>query len=392
MRIGIDVRSIGRQRTGDEFYTLNLVQNLARIDRNNKYSLYTGTQNENELRKIEERLNLDNPNFKIVSVLPAAKICWTFWSLPRELKKNPVDILHVQYITPQKLPEKTKLITTIHDVSFARYPKLINKKDLYFLKILIPASLKKADKIIAVSQFTKKEAESIYEVESRKVSQIYNGGAAERYFKIRSEDEITAVRKKYDLRNPFLFYVGTLQPRKNIPFLIDAFVKFKKEYKNDPATKELELVIGGPQKAHNYDQKINKVLERVGKENSKIFRQIKMIGYIDDEELPMLYQAAEIFCFPSLYEGFGLMTLESMASKTPVLCSNSSCFPEIVADAAVKYQENDEEDFVNKLRQLMINDELKKMLIEKGLIRARNFSWGKCAQETLAVYENLYDK
>lgn len=391
MRIGIDIRAIGRQRTGDETYTLNLVKNLLKIDRKNQYFFYTNTANEKELEKIENKINPANQfkNCKIIPVLPAGKMFWTFWFLPRYLAKNPVDILHVQYITPLWLPKKIKLITTIHDVSFKALPELINKSDLLFLKTLIPLSLKRADKIIAVSKFTENEINKYYPAESSKIQMIFNGGADEKFYRDISDIEKERVKKTYNLKWPFLFYVGTLQPRKNIPFLLKAFEQLKIESQNNEKIKNLELVLSGKKDDCHYDVKIDLTLEEIRKTNPEVAESIKFADFVPEENLPILYKLSEACLFPSKYEGFGLPAIESMAVGTPVLCSNSSCFEEITSEASLIFKQDDKNDFTKKMFDITINKELRESLKGKGKQRAQFFAWEKCARETLGIYQAL---
>lgn len=383
MKIGIDIRTIGKNRTGDETYTRELVRNLLEIDNKNEYFLYTDNDDPDYLVRVKKTLQIKNSQkAQIVPILPKAKMFWTFWSLPMHIKKNPVDILHVQYITPRFLSRKTKIITTIHDVSFNRFSKLIKKTDLFFLKTLIPVSLRRADKIIAVSEFTRKEIMRYYEIDSNKITRVYNGGASEEYYQEYSGDRARRVLSKYKIGSDYVLYVGTLQPRKNIPFLIEAFSRFKEKNKDKEFSKDLKLVVCGNKKSHNYDCKIDAALRKIENASTEII----FPGYVEKGDLPFLVQGAKVFAFPSLYEGFGLPILEAMASGTPVLCSNDSCNKEISTDAALIYRQGSKNDFSAKLLDLMTNESLQGRLRKKGRIRAREFSWKQCAKETLEVY------
>lgn len=391
MKIGIDIRSVGENRTGDEVYVLNLVRALEKIDSSNQYFLFCDKP-QSELESLRALIfpgKESGKNFSLVSVLPKSKAFWTFFSLPLHLKKNPVDILHVQYIVPFLLPIKARIITTIHDISFNFFPRHIRKSDLLFLKSLIPLSLKKAWRVIGVSAFTAKAIRKYYSLKKGKVRAVNNGGAAEEFFHPVGPEERLAVRKKYGLSGKYLLSVGTLQPRKNIPFLMEAFCRFKREKRADPAVGDLILAIGGNRQAANFDREIEAAEKRLFQQYPEMREKIKFLGFIDQKDLPALYQEAEIFCFPSLYEGFGLPLLEAMASGTPVLCSDSSCFPEIAGPAASFFSQNDSDDFTKKLFEIIIDPEKKNELIIKGKKRAADFSWEKCAKETLKVYQDV---
>jgi glycosyltransferase involved in cell wall biosynthesis len=311
------------------------------------------------------------------------------YSLPKRAKKDKLDILHVQYITPPYLSKNIKLITTIHDISFARFPEFINKKDLFLLRLLIKKSLKRADKIIAISKFTRDEIADVYNISKNKVAVIYNGGVAEEFNENITEQNVLKFRVKYDIIKPYLLNLGTLQPRKNITFLIKSFVALKIKYANNNNVKELALVIRGKRGGHNYDKGIDKILKVIKGKYPNIHKQIKFVGYISNEETPLIFKGATAFCFTSMYEGFGLPLLESMAVETPVIANGSSCFPEIINDAGMIYKTGDSNSWVNRVRELISNKELQKELASKGRERVEFFSWSKSARQTVELYELL---
>lgn len=390
MRIGVDVRAIGKKRTGDETYTLGLVRGLLEFGKQHEYFFYVDTDKKEEIEKIKEKLGVTSQNYSIVSVTPAKKIIWTFFLLPIQAKKNKLDILHVQYITPQIIGKKISLITTIHDISFERYPQYINKKDLFFLKKLIPLSLKKANGVIAVSEFTKREIVDKYKIDQRKIVGINNGCEAERFGNKISDDSLTELKNKYNLKKPFVFYVGTLQPRKNIPFLIKGFVELKKRYSKNDKIREAQLIVGGSLHGKNYDIEIDKELKKL--EGTEIKDDIRFVEYIEDEDLSEFYRLAQVYLNASLYEGFGLPLVEAMASRTPVVCSDSSCYPEIVGDAAGIFENNDIDSFSKILFEVLTDESRAEELIEKGIERSKMYSWKKTAMQTLKFYDIIYSK
>lgn len=387
MRIGLDIRTVGKNRTGDETVTLQLVNNLLGNNQEDDFSLFTDEKELEALTKINTKFRQkEKKNFEIYSVLPAQKALWTLWSLPTFLKKSPVDVLHVQYITPIWLPGKIKLVTTIHDVSFARHPEFIDKKDLLLLNNFIPLSLKRADKIIAVSEFTKKEIVSIYKINPDKIEVIYNGGASEAFFRKSSKEEVAQFKKRNKLPEEFILYIGTLQPRKNIPFLLRNFVRFKERFGDNEVVSNIKLVIGGNRAGHNYDKKIDLEMAEIEKRMPEVAKQIIFTGFISDKDLPMYYKAAKVLCLCSYYEGFGLPAIEAMASETPVLATNASCLPEICLDAAVFYKHDDADDFIGKLFKINIDEDYRRILIAKGKIRTRSFNWKETARQVSELY------
>lgn len=378
MRVGIDIRNIGKKRTGDETVFFNLVKNLAQIDGTNEYFLLTDILDGNVLAGIKEKLGiLDKKNFKVVSLKSGNKFIWNLFTLAGYLEKNPVDVYHTQYIVPFFVPKKIKIITHIHDVSFIAYPELISKIDIFFLKLLIPRSLRLADKIISVSEFTKQEIIKYYNTDPEKIEIVYNA-ANDNFSKDESPEKLEEVRKKYSLPKKFALYVGTMQPRKNIPMLINAFFGIKDKISGT------KLVLVGNKNAHNFDNNINKSIS-----DNNIKSDVIFPGYIDQEDLAAIYKLAEVFVFPSLYEGFGIPILEAFASKLPVLASDIQIHNEIAGEAALYFNPGSLDDFSEKLYNSLADQNLREKLISSGSERINFFSWQRSAQEMLKIYEEL---
>ncbi len=251
MNIGIDIRNIGKGRTGDEVVFFNLVKNLALIDSKNSYQLFTDILDQEILIKIKKSLGMENKsNFEIISLKTKNKFSWNFWTLPNYLQKNPLDIYLTQYITPFFISRKVKIITIIHDVSFRVFPRMIKLSDLFFFRILIPLAIWRSDRVIGVSRFTRDEIIKYYHIKPGKADYIYNAVSIDFLQKKYSEKEAEEIRKKYHLPKKFILYLGTMQPRKNIPILIEAYAKIKKKLP------EMSLVLAGGKK-HNYDLNVD---------------------------------------------------------------------------------------------------------------------------------------
>ncbi len=401
LKIGIDIRNIGKKRTGDEVVFFELVRSLRIINEyeytNNKieFYLFTDVTDKNKLEEIKRDLEIkDDERFKIIFLTPSLifsllrekrllnnKFIWNLWTLPRYLKKHPVDVYHTQYITPFFVSKKIKIVTTIHDVSFKAYKQFIRWSDLFFLKILIPRSLKRADKIIAVSKFTKNEIIKYYNVKPEKVEVVYNGSQSTVHSSQYVNEDI--IREKYNLPEKFILYMGTLQPRKNIPRLLEAYLKIKDKI---PDTK---LVIAGNTKAHNVDKKLQAASypEKLRTGAGKPQADIVFPGFIDEKDKMVLIKMAHLFAFPSLYEGFGIPILEAMSQGIPVVASDIASLSEVGGRAYLKFNPCGLDEMAKKLYTGCTNEDLRKSLVNLGRSRVEFFSWEKTARKMLGIYE-----
>ena len=378
-KIGIDIRLIGKKRTGDEVVIFNLVKNFAKLDDNNEFELLTDITDEKSLMVIKEQLGIvDRENFKIVSLATSNRFAWNFWTLPQYLRKNPVDIYHTQYITPLFVSKNIKIVTIVHDISFNFFPKFIKLTDLIFLKTLIPLSLRRADKIIGVSQFTRDEIIKYYKLNPDKVEWIYNAIGDEFLLEDTSDDKLAEVKNRYNLPDKFILYLGTLQPRKNVSHLINAFARIKDRV--DGA----KLVICGNIDAHNSDPEIKKSIT-----DNKLENDVILPGFITEQDKVAVFAQAHVFAFPSLYEGFGIPPLEAMSQEIPVLCSDIPSLKEIASTGALFFNVDSLDDFSEKLYDISMDGELRSELIRSGKQRVSFFSWEKSAQKMLAIYEKM---
>ncbi len=378
MRIGIDIRNISKRRTGDEVVFFNLVKNLAKIDDVHEYWLFTDIIEESILGNIIKNLEIsEKHNFKIVSLKSTNRFIWNLWTLQRYLRRNPVDVYHTQYILPFFIPRKIKLITTIHDISFNFFPQFIKWTDLFFLKMLIPWSLKRTDKIIAVSKFTKDEIIRFYKIAPEKVEVAYNSvgnNFAQNYF---PQKEVDVVRTKYNLPEKFILYLGTMQPRKNLSFLIEAYVGIKDKI---PGVK---LVLAG-KKSYNYDRKIDQIVA-----SYKLEKDVLFPGFIDELDKPVVFYLSQLFVFPSLYEGFGIPILEAMSQGVPVLAADISSLREVGGEGALYFNTSDLASLKDKIYNVSVDNNLKNKLVNSGLEKVKVFSWEKSAREMVRIYNSL---
>lgn len=375
--IAIDIRLLGRKRTGDETVFFHLTKELLARDKENEYRLMTDVSEPQKLAILQGRLGcVGQKNVQFVPLHGKNRFIWNLITLPWFLVCNRIDIYHTQYILPFFVPARTKVVTHIHDVSFIVFPKLISFADRLFLSLFIPHSLKRSTLIITPSQFTKDEITKYYKTNPEKIAVIPNALGDE--FTLDLEEDAHYVKKKYHIPDEYILYVGTLQPRKNIPFLIRSFAALKQRLP------EAKLVLVGSRSAHNIDSTLSETIAETGMENEVIFP-----GYVDQNDLPSLFRGARVFVFPSLYEGFGIPLLEAMSQGVPVAASDIPCLREIGKDGAVYFDPMSLASCEEKLYNLFTDKNLREETIHKGKDRLSFFSWQKSAQFLLEKYNAL---
>jgi glycosyltransferase involved in cell wall biosynthesis len=372
MNIAIDIRAIGKNRTGDEVYTLELVKGLMKLDTGHTFYLFTDTEDWYQVGNLR---NLSS-NWKVIPLLPKSKLLWTEYLLPKACEKYHIDLLHIQYIAPLFfLPKYTKLISTIHDISWKFVPEHIQLKDRLSLNTLIPPSIKKSDAIITVSQHSRYAIQNIFGTDSSKIHSIYNGGAIQHIPPVIN----TSAGVRGALKQDYILYLGSLQPRKNIPTALKAFAEYLKTHPES----NLHFVIAGG-RGYNYDTQIDAVITEY-----EIADKVIFVGFITNDEKIVLIKQAKAFIFLSLYEGFGIPIIEAMSLNTPVISSNTSCLPEIVGDAGVLVDPYDIEAITKAITFFVHNPLFSKEYKDKGLKRAKTFTWEKMASQTYDLYKKL---
>ena len=377
MKIAIDIRNIGKQRTGSEVVVLELTKNILELDKINEYLLLTDSNDEKVLENINKDLNLsDKKNAQVVSLKAKNKFVWAAWTMPIFFRENKIDVFHTEYILPFFIPKAVKVVTHIHDVSFKAYRDMILRKDLFFLDLLIPRSIKRSDKVIAVSQFTKDEILKYYKVAESKIEVIFNStNIVEREF---NQEVKQMIKEKYKLPEKFILYLGTLQPRKNIPLLINAYGKIRGKI---PGVK---LVLAGNRRAHNFDKKIDEALAV-----NKLSKEVCFPGFIDTIDKSIVYKMAEVFVFPSFYEGFGIPILESMSQGVPVLASDISPHREVGVEEDMYFDPQSIDNLSDMLYNICVDKKKRENLIGLGLIKNHLFSWKESAQKMLNLFNSF---
>lgn len=371
MKIGIITDFIDDSLGGIGIYTNNLIQQLNEIDKFNKYYLIHGVSKNTQIYKTNEEILI-----KKYSLSKGSRSIWRYFSAPLKLKNmNQLDIVHDTYeIGTLSFKTPFKKIITVHDLSPFLFPEMFSSLTVLLHKLLFSKTLQSVDKIITVSECSKRDLVTYFSIPEDKIKVIFNG--VDPKFKPLNKEDVNEFLKKYNLNFPFILFVGTLEPRKNLSTLFKAYYQLKKKNINH------KLVIAG-KKGWKYQE----IFETVNKLNLK--NDIIFTDYIPENDLPALYNAADVFVYPSIYEGFGLPPLEAMACGTPVVTSNISSLPEVVGNAGITVDPKDIDMLATSLYEVLTNDSLMKEMTKKGLERAKLFSWRSCAVETLKVYQEV---
>ena len=385
MNIGIDLRVLARgTRTGVEEYTINLLSELLPLEPKINFKLFYNAYQKVQLNYPWLSLNnVQLKDFRIPNRL--------FFMAARYAHQPKIDKLlggFDLYFNPHfftaPLSVGSKKIITFHDLSFERYPGFFSRRKRLWQRFLMAAQqeAKKADKIIAVSQSTKDDLINLYGLEPGKIRVIYSG-VGKQFRPIKNGSvalKLTAqstvkLKKKYNLPDRFVLYFGTIEPRKNLIGLIKAFELLKRQGKRGS---QIKLVIAGT------NGWLYKDILKTAQE-SKYRRDIIFTGFIEDKDKPYLYNLAELFVYPSFFEGFGFPPLEAMACGLPTIVSHTSSLPEVVGQGALMIDPYNIDELAWAMEMALTDSNLKERLIKKGIAQAKKFSWSKCARQTLKV-------
>lgn len=378
--VAIDIRLLGKQRTGDEQVFFGLTKELVHNHPEHRYVLLTDKK-EDELAALSESLQLSEApaDVELISFGPVNRFRWNGITLPLFFfRRKDIAVFHTQYILPFILPDRLKVVAHIHDISFARYPEYIGRKDLLFLRSLIPHTCRRADLLAVPSQFTKREVMEVYSVPEEKIVVIPNalGEGFLAHLNTSGRESFLDVRDKYTLPEHYFLYVGTLQPRKNIPYLLEIFAEYKKEY---PNTEQMKLVLVGNRNAHHFDTRIDEALERFKLQDEVVFP-----GYVDADDLPRLYQGATTFIFPSLYEGFGIPLLEALAAGVATMASDIPVHREVGGEAVTYFPLSSVVEGAKILYTISITEQKK--------LPTPRYSWAASADLLARMYQKISRK
>lgn len=367
MRIGLDAHAIGSRLGGNETYIVGLLDALGKIESPHEFVAYFAS--EGSAKPWRERY--DNVT---VRVLRSSS------SLPRLLAELPVramadrlDLLHVQYVAPPV--RSVPVVATVHDICYEFFPEFFSRREVLQFRTAIRWTARRARRVITISENSRRDIVDAYGISPDGIDVSYLGVDLARFRPVpKAAAESTLAG--YGIRRAYVLAVGNLQPRKNLTRLIDAFVDLKRRRPDLP---HCLVLVGKPAFRHS------EVLGRVRRHGLE--EQVIFTGYVPDEDLAVLYGGADVFAYPSLYEGFGLPVAEAMACGTPTLTSDRSAMPEVTGDAAVLVDPEDTRSIAAGLERILVDSDLAAALADRGVQRARAFTWDNTARITLASFE-----
>jgi glycosyltransferase involved in cell wall biosynthesis len=366
MKIAIDIRSAGREKTGKGWYTFNLVSEIIKQDRDNDYIFYT----DNAKQPFGSHKNVT------VKVFPLKSWRWHIKVLnDLRMEKPNLFFSPSSYIIPAFASKSLKTIITVHDLAAFLYPGAYPAKAILIERMTLRQALKKVSAVFTVSENTKKDLLRKFKIKADIVH--LTPCAPSTFFRQPlSEKDLEAVKKSLKLPDKFILGVGTMEPRKNFNTLIKSFVIIKRNYP------DYKLVIVG-KKGWNFG-----LIEHALK-HYKMEKDVLFTGYLHDHELQKVYALAKVFVFPSLYEGFGIPPLEAMASGCPVVSSNSSSLPEVVGQGGLLIDARSAVKIADAVCSLLADEQIRLMMIERGKIQEKRFQWADSAKKALEVFRSL---
>ncbi|OGY84533.1 MAG: hypothetical protein A3F54_05505, partial [Candidatus Kerfeldbacteria bacterium RIFCSPHIGHO2_12_FULL_48_17] len=360
---------------GIAHYTYNLVKNLLAIDHDNQYVLFFDSNVHEVLDFIEENNRI--VQFPFAQYRRFMPFGYSHLLLSAIIKKAKLDLFHAPTAW-RPLAYNGPTVVTAHDMAIYEHPEWFPKKQGFSKRVVVPQTIKTAKHIIAVSEETSRAVRTLFAVPPQKVSVIYEGAPE---VPAVSAQQMQDVRDKFDIGKRFILFVGTLEPRKNVARLVRAFDELVE--RDSKEFMDVELVLAGGQGWN--DDEIKAAL-RAAKSRARI----KAVGYVSEDEKWALLRGAQVFAFPTLYEGFGLGNLEAMAAGTPVVTSRLPIMREVLDKAAYLVEPTSVHDIALGLEALLRSESLRRDYAARGREQARQYSWRTCAEQTLAVYQSIY--
>jgi len=374
MKIGFDIRTIAHGRhSGVEEYTLRILSELLKSESDEFLLFYNAFSKADLSENILENKNSKIKDFNVPNKLLDA---FLFFGQPKLDKLlGGTDVFFSPHFLTAPISKNCKKVTTFHDLSFLHYPEFFSFRKKYWH--FIQRSQKQAsdsDKIIAISESTKEDIVNFYKIPETNIHVVYSGVSEEMKPLKKDDKELKRVKEKYSLPNEFILYLGTIEPRKNIIGIIKAFEGIRER-------RDTKLVLAGA---------FGWLYEDILKEakGSRFSDDIIFLGFVDDPDKTGLYNLAEVFVYPSFFEGFGFPPLEAMACGTPVVTSNCSSLPEVVGEAALMVDPYKPSEIADAVWMLLEDDGLRNIYRERGLSRAKIFKWEKTGEETLNIIKD----
>jgi glycosyltransferase involved in cell wall biosynthesis len=373
MNVGILSWMIDRKRTGVNNYLYNLIRNMIKNGKADEISLIHYKRSDDPIYSQVKDIIIPEMPLKLTSAI----------GIPQAVKNADIDILHVpvhwyNQITPFLFNREIKKVLTLHDLTPILFPEMHTRETNLTWKSSLNFIKNRTNIVICDSISTKNDCIKLLKIPEKRLK-VVPLSADEQYKPIKNKEQINdELKLKYNIDYPFILFVGTLEKRKNVPTLIRSFYKLKKSKLNHKL-----VIVGG--RGWKYT-KIFDLIEELNLQKDVIFTD-----YVSDEYLVKLYNAADLFVYPSLYEGFGLPPLEAMACGCPVITSNTSSLPEVVGDAGIMIDPNDVDSLTDSMLKILTDNELREDMIIKSLERASTFSWKKTARETWDAYEEVLE-
>lgn len=365
LQIGIDASRLAvAARTGTEHYSWEIIRALGALDRSNAYILYCNRR--------PTALPPLPPNFRLRQI--PLRYTWTHVRLSLEMLRAAPDVLFVPAHALPLIPAPRSVVT-IHDLGFRYHPDAHTRGQRLYHRLFTALSVRRATQIIAISEATRRDLQRFYHLPDEKIAVVYHG-VDRRFHPIDDPATIAAALQRYGIQPPYLLFVSTIQPRKNVARLIDAFALARQQ----AAAPEVTLVLAGKRGW------LTAEIERRAAERG-IADRVRFIGYVADADLPALLNGALAYVLPSLYEGFGMTILEAQACGTPVLASNVAALPEVVGEAGLLVDPYRVASIADGLTRLLSDAQLRADLRRRGLAHAAGWTWERAAQQTLAVLQ-----
>lgn len=376
MRVGIDYTSAARQRAGIGRYTRELVRALLALERGHEYTVFAAAGG---LKDDDWKPGVGQRGVRVRSLPLSDDWLARLWQrlrlpIPVEVVTGPLDVFYSPDFTLPPAMGGTRTVLTVHDLSFVHYPDAFVPSLRRYLERVVPRSIERADRVLADSAHTRSDLITLFDVAPEQVTIIYPG-VDPRFRPTPEPGETERLRERYGVgEEAYVLSVGTLQPRKNYVRLMEGFVRLR-----EAADTRTQLVIAGG-RGWLYDE----IIAEASRHDS-----VRLLGFVEDEDLPALYRGASVFAFPSLYEGFGLPVLEAMACGIPVVCSDTSSLPEVAGEGALLVDPLNADELAGALARALGDRGLRERMVDRGLAQAAKFTWERSARQLLDVIDSF---